>query len=167
MHASLQPRTAIGSRSLSQSAMKSRSSAYGSMLMRKDPLARSVTASAAQSELETLVAKYNLIYEVSHTAKREMAQRKSEIADLRAGVGSYQTLLDMGLEALKTDLWNQLNADRSALEQELSEGEGFRQMLAGEVRQINLDMRHTQTVIRDCQRRITGLEGFTGVGRRS
>lgn len=167
MHASLQPRTPIGSRSLSQSSMKSRNSAYGSMLMRKDPLSRSVTASAAQNELESLVARYNLVYEISRSTKREITQRKSEIADLRAEVGSYQTLLDMGLEALKSDLWAQINADRNALAQEMSEEESFQQMLTEEVRQINLDTRHTQTVLRDCQRRISGLEGFTGVGRRS
>jgi len=163
----MQPRTAIGSRSLSQSSVKSRNSAYGSMLMRKDPLCRSVTASAAQNELESLVAKYNLIYEISRTTKREMTQRKSEIADLRAEVGSYQTLLDMGLEALKSDLWAQISADRNALAQEMSEEESFQQMLTEEVRQINLDTRHTQTVLKDCKRRISGLEGFTGVGRRS
>ena len=167
MHTSMQPRTAIGSRSLSQSSVKSRNSAYGSMLMRKDPLSRSVTASAAQNELESLVAKYNLIYEISRTTKREMTQRKSEIADLRAEVGSYQTLLDMGLEALKSDLWAQISADRNALAQEMSEEESFQQMLTEEVRQINLDTRHTQTVLKDCKRRISGLEVFTGVGRRS
>ena len=166
MQTSQQFRTPIGSRSLSQSAMKSRKAAYGNLLMRGTPLSGSVISNTAESDLDSLVARYNLISDLSHSTKRELTNGKTQVADLRAEVGSYQTLLDMGLEALKSDLWAQLSADRNAMAQEVAEEDSFHQMMTEEVRQLNLGTRHTQTVLRDCQRRISYLEGFTGVGRR-
>jgi phage shock protein A len=130
-------------------------------------MVRTVTTAptASRADIDSLVNKYNLMHEISQAAKRDMTKFKTEVNDLRAEVQSYRSLTDLALEGHRNDLLNELHADFNKLLQGISDEESTRDLLVQEVRDLNLEIRHTYRLIRESLLRINGLENFTGVGK--
>lgn len=154
-------------RAVSQDSLKSRRSEYGSLLFRSDQMTRTITTAptASRADLDSLVNKYNLMRDIGMAAKRDMTRFKVDVADLRSGVSTYQSLTGRALDNYHADLLNEVHADLEVLAQEMAEESRTHQLLTQEVRDLNLEMKHMNQVVRDSLAQVQRLESFTGVGK--
>ena len=128
-------------------------------------MSRTITTAptATRAELESLVNKYNLMYEIGHRAKRDMTRFKVDVADLRAGVSTYQSLTSRALDNCHAELRNEIHADLTELQQGIEEEMSKHQLLSQELKDLNLEMKSMYQAIRDSLFQVQRLESFTGI----